>query len=471
MTLSKAVETVEQTIKNKDKIKVITHCDVDGLTSYTILKKTLDRLEADFDINYISHVSDETLDKLELNEYDLILFADLGSSSLHTLDKHKALHGKTVIILDHHYPLEITPNFKLIHVNPNLCGYTGDSSACGATLSYLFAREFGYTDLAKYAILGAIGDAQSSNSGCLEDFNLTPIHDMKNELVVENALQLYGKFSRPLILALKYSSNIFSDFNESDNNVLAFLYKILKETGVDIPYHKPYCRLSDKHIKILSTYLYKYMKKFIPKEFHKVVNQCLYGKSYHLNEDIENIIKTPWKYDFEEMPSFLNASIRIKQYDLVANYLLSGKNEKMLYNNYRKYKQKLSISIRSFDQLCEYDQLSNIQYYIAYTDSGIDTTMSGVLAGMLYSKPYFSYVKPNIGIVEFEDGWKISIRGSKILQYTTFHAGHILIKLSEKYNGSAGGHKLAAGSLLDYNVDLDKYIQDLNTTCYYNILI
>jgi len=467
--IDRAKEHIEKVIKSKGNIKVVTHWDVDGLTSFTILKRLFDHLEADYHIEYVPVLNDETIIDLELNDYDTVLFADLGSSSLHFINEE--VKDKTVIVLDHHYPENVNSlNFKLIHVNPNLCGYTGDSSACGATLSYLLAREFGLTELAKYALIGAIGDAQSSNSGYLEDFNTVPITDMANEVVVKSALQVYGKFSRPLILSLKYSSNIFSNFSESDNNILAFFYKIKNDTGIDLPYHKPYCYLTLKQVQVLADYLFRYMKRFIPKEFHKYIHWCLFGKSYHINVDTEQIVKSPWTYDFEEIPSFLNASIRVKQHDLVIKYLLNGQNEKTLLSNYRKYKQKLSKAIRNFEDICTYDQLTNIQYYIAYYDnSEIEPTMSGVLAGMLYAKPEFDYTKPNVGIVEFEDGWKVSIRGSKLLQFTDFHAGQILMELSKRYGGSAGGHKLAAGAMLPYDVDLDAYLQDLNKLCTYNV--
>ena len=469
--LDKVCQIIQSTIDNEQKIKIVTHCDVDGLTSYTILKKTFERLNADFDIQYVPRIDSEILEYLELNEYNLILFADLGSSSLHLINDCQATHDKNIIILDHHYPIEIKPNFNLIHVNPNICGYTGDSSACGATISYLLARKFGFTDLAKYAILGAIGDLQFVNKGYLEDFNTIPIYDMKSNLVEERALQLYGKFSRPLLLALKYSSNIFSNFGESDNNILAFLHKIKRDTGIDIPYHKPYYNLTDKQVKVLARYLYGYMRLFVPKEFHKHLQSCLYGRSYHFNVDKEQIVKQPWKYDLEEIPAFLNASIRINQHDLVAKYLLSDftESESRLLSNHRKYKRKISETIREFENLCEYGCLSNVQYYVAYQESHIEPTLSGVLAGMLYTKPEFEYTKPNVGIIEFEDGWKISMRGSKLLQFTDFHAGKLLINLSEQYGGTAGGHSLAAGAVLPYDIDLEVFLQDLNKQCIYKI--
>ena len=469
MEINKAVDVIKHACKEKQKIKVVTHWDVDGLTSYVILKQLFDYLEADYDIEYVPVLNDETIVDLELNDYDVILFADLGSSSLHYINEAIESKNKTVVILDHHYPVNIDNlNFKIIHVNPNLCGYTGDSSACGATLSYLLAREFGLKHLAKYALIGAIGDAQSSNSGQLEDFNIIPIQDMDKNIVVTPALQIYGKFSRPLILSLKYSSNIFSNFGESDNNILAFFYKIKKDTDIDIAYHKPYCKLDKRQIQTLATYLYQYMKKFIPEQFHKYMGSCLYGHSYHMNVDTDEIISKPWSYDFEEIPSFLNASIRIEQHDLVIKYLLNGQNEKTLLSNYRKYRQKLSKAIRNFEDICTYEQMSNIQYYIAY-DNEIEPTMSGVLAGMLYTKPEFDYTKPNVGIIEFEDGWKVSIRGSKLLQFTDFHAGQILMELSKRYGGSAGGHKLAAGAILPYDIDLESYLQNLNKQCSYKI--
>jgi len=187
-----------------------------------------------------------------------------------------------------------------------------------------------------------------------------------------------------------------------------------------------------------------------------------------MNVDTDEIISKPWSYDFEEIPSFLNASIRIEQHDLVIKYLLNGQNEKTLLSNYRKYRQKLSKAIRNFEDICTYEQMSNIQYYIAY-DNEIEPTMSGVLAGMLYTKPEFDYTKPNVGIIEFEDGWKVSIRGSKLLQFTDFHAGQILMELSKRYGGSAGGHKLAAGAILPYDIDLESYLQNLNKQCSYKI--
>lgn len=157
---------VLQNNKN-NKILIVTHIDTDGLTSRAILQKLAERLNLDADFMFLKQITIETINDIPFKDYDLIIFADLGSGQLKMIkEKLDELNlsdkRDKIIILDHHQPEEIKIPKTIIHINPLTIAKSG-AEICGAGVSYLFAKAINndWIDLAKYAVLGAVGDIQN----------------------------------------------------------------------------------------------------------------------------------------------------------------------------------------------------------------------------------------------------------------------------------------------------------------------
>src|SRR3989344_4635821 len=92
----------------KDKeICIISHFDTDGITSATIMIKTLKRLDKTFNVEIIKSLEKGFIENLPKDK--IILFLDLASGSLEYIEKSGL---KNVFIMDHH---EIPINHNILN--------------------------------------------------------------------------------------------------------------------------------------------------------------------------------------------------------------------------------------------------------------------------------------------------------------------------------------------------------------------
>lgn len=134
--MRKAVDRIEQAIKENQKILVFGDYDVDGTTSVATLYQFLKQLSPNIDY-YIPHrykegygISKIGIDFAKQNNFDLIISVDCGIKSTDLISYAKEL-GMDFIICDHHLPDEILPpaiailNAKQVDCNypyKELCG-------------------------------------------------------------------------------------------------------------------------------------------------------------------------------------------------------------------------------------------------------------------------------------------------------------------------------------------------------------
>jgi len=121
--MEKAVDRTIRAIKNSEKILIYGDYDVDGITSTTLLFKTLKLLGASPTF-YIPHRIDEgyglnmnALDSVLEKSVNLIITVDCGISSIQEVEllKNKNID---IIITDHHLPDDTLPDAYAI-INPN----------------------------------------------------------------------------------------------------------------------------------------------------------------------------------------------------------------------------------------------------------------------------------------------------------------------------------------------------------------
>ena len=142
------------------KATVVHHNDTDGISSGAILKEALHREGLQTENIPIERVHPSFLPKIHTAKRKLIFYADLGSQAAEMISR-EAREGTSVIILDHHPPLQKASS-SLVQVNPETFGIDGDLQASAASVAFFWARTLNKKneDLAYLGVLGAIGDHQ-----------------------------------------------------------------------------------------------------------------------------------------------------------------------------------------------------------------------------------------------------------------------------------------------------------------------
>ena len=169
---NKAAETILSYPKST-RIRVISHYDADGITSAAIICKALYRSGYNFHATLMRNPFDKGLAKVSKEENNLIIFSDMGSGQIDTIEKMKC----KAIIIDHHQFLKKKTSENVLQINANLCGINGNYEACGATLSYTLAKvlDSKNEDLSPFAIAGVTGDKQYI--GGIRGFNKTVLDE------------------------------------------------------------------------------------------------------------------------------------------------------------------------------------------------------------------------------------------------------------------------------------------------------
>lgn len=146
--VSDAIQLLETSIKNKEKITIYGDYDVDGVTSTTILYKTIKLLTNNVDYFLPNRHKDgyglsiENIDIIANNGTNLILTCDNGIASQKEND-YIAKKGIKQIVIDHHeepYTLDenlIKPS-AIIDPKQSKCNYVF-KEMCAAGLSYRFS--------------------------------------------------------------------------------------------------------------------------------------------------------------------------------------------------------------------------------------------------------------------------------------------------------------------------------------------
>ena len=160
--MKKAVDRVVQAIDNKEKILIYGDFDADGVTSTSLLLKTFRFLGGEVEY-YIPNRETEghgldsksLIPYLKPNEAKLVITVDNGISSVKEVNLLN-VHGKDVIITDHHEAPEELPNAYAI-INPKAMGSL-DEKLTATQIEYLTS-------------LAGVGVAFKLAQGVLERYN------------------------------------------------------------------------------------------------------------------------------------------------------------------------------------------------------------------------------------------------------------------------------------------------------------
>ncbi|MFV9510929.1 single-stranded-DNA-specific exonuclease RecJ [Tepidibacillus sp. LV47] len=164
--MKKAVDRIFTAIKKGEKILIYGDYDADGVTSTTIMYKTLKQIGANFDYYIPNRFSEgyglnkEALVEAAKKKFQVVITVDTGISAIEEAKLAKQL-GLDLIITDHHEPKEILPDAFAI-INPKIPEETYPFKLlAGVGVAFKFAHALlkripiEYIDI---AAIGTIGD-------------------------------------------------------------------------------------------------------------------------------------------------------------------------------------------------------------------------------------------------------------------------------------------------------------------------
>ena len=187
--MDKAVEILQEKIKEHRKIRIIGDYDIDGVTSTCILLRGFQRLGADADTYIPDRIKDgygiheQLIQKAVEDGIDTIVTCDNGIAASAEIADAKE-RGLTVVITDHHdIPFQETENGKewiippadaVINPKQADCAYP-NKNLCGAVVAWkliwaLYEKNgisqsevLDFTELAAVATVGDVMDLQGEN--------------------------------------------------------------------------------------------------------------------------------------------------------------------------------------------------------------------------------------------------------------------------------------------------------------------
>ncbi len=448
--LKKGVKTLRK--GREGNILIYTHIDTDGINSRVILEELMNKLNIEAEFRFLKQLGKDTIDTIPFEDYDLIIFADLGSGQINLIkEKLNEIKSKqpTIIILDHHLISKTKIPDNIININPWVSNIDGGKEICGSGVCYLFAKICNprYTDLAKFAILGAVGDIQNLE-GRLVGLNETILADSINcgDITTFPDLQFYGKHTKPLFASIKYFSDVRTELLNNDSKIIGFINNINKNYNLEISPKSSICDLTFEEKRILGSEFLTKCKRFIPNEWVQYLPKVIFGNSYEFcNEEI----KTPFR-NLEEFSTCINACSRYGDYETPLN-VLNGDRDKYyskMMTRLANHKRNISKSLQYIRDNVEIIETDKFQYF--EVEKGIiEGHIIGIVAGMSYSIEEVNWKKPIFAIGETLEGYKVSARCPKLLSFAEdINLANAIEYASKKVGGSGGGHKFACGAFI-----------------------
>jgi len=395
---------------------VVCHIDADGLTSGTIVFKTLQEIGKEPEIFPIKQLDQSTYGSIPWDAE--LVFVDLGSGQIEWTKDH--------VIIDHHEPKMHTP----YQLNAHFLGLNGSKDISSSGLAYLVSRELmGDSELAALAVVGMVGD-QIDRQG-LRGYARVPLSTPWVKAM--KGLRYFGRETRILPIFLEYASDPFIPGLSGE---LAACYEFLEKLEIDP--EKTYHELDRGERTQLNDALIKYASRAGVK-VHR-----MFGEYYILPH---MPAKTEMR-DATEFATLLNACGRHGRAKLGIDLLLGkdvyGEAKKLL----RKHRMLLSRGMKELLVRGTRD----FKHFQLFESEEIKPTLIGIVAGIAISSRSVNPNKPIVAISPDIDGegYKVSARATMELLDRGIDLGKAMREASEGI-GEGGGHDIAAGAFIPFD--------------------
>jgi RecJ-like exonuclease len=412
-----------------EPILCFSHYDCDGISSAVIVNQMLERAGKEFTQIFLDELTEEKLrDGLAGDDHPVILFTDIGSGQLETIET--VAGDRTVAVFDHH---EIETEKDIgCHVNPHLVGIDGGEQISGAGVTYLVAQavDDDNVDLVQYALVGATGDIQTSDDGEYLGMNQGFLDEAREEGYIRSkkGLKLYGRQGRSLVKALTYTTDPYLDgITDNESGAVQFL----RSTGID---------LRDENGD------WRSLADLSQEEEQQIVHELItrgYGDIERLLGDI-HILENGW--EINEFSSLMNACGRMDRAEDGLQICLD-QDDALARRVKKAYGRKISEYI-SFveDNSDNREVVQEMEHGTLITaDDAIDANMIGTVSTICIK----SDILPGplvVGMAEKEEDFiKISARASDSLIDDGLELSELLETSCERCGGEGGGHRKAAG--------------------------
>lgn len=434
--IEKAVQ--EFKLLDNKPLRIISHLDSDGITSASIIIKALLRENKKFVLSIVKQLNEIVLKELALENFNTIIFTDLGSGYITLINKH--LKDKKIFIFDHHDP-EPNENENIVHINPHLANIKEASNKIsGSGVTYLFAKALNKEnmDLAHLAVIGSIGDVQTFN-----DLNKEILDDAinKKRIIVKHGLKMFGLQTKPLNKILLYSTDPFIPGVTGDEQGT---YQFLIETGINFLENgkiKRIVDLNEDELKKLTT-------SIILRRLGSEKNpEDIFGNIYILKNEIEDNFK-----DAREFSTLLNCCGRLNKPSIGIGVCLDNPSlkEKAL-ELLKEYKLEIINGLNWFYSNKEKLTQGN-NFVIINAEANIRDTLIGTIISIISRSNIYKDKTILIGMAyTLDNNIKISMR---TCNHNDNDLTEILKKIVNDY-GETGGHKQAAGALISIENELN----------------
>ncbi len=421
-----------------ETIRIVSHLDADGLTSASILVQAMERANRQYVLTIAQRLDADLADNLEKEQYNYIAISDLGSGQFTVL--RDRIKSKKIYIFDHHKPEVIEDVQNIVHVNPHLFGIDGSKEVSGSGVAYLFAKSLDEKNknLAHIAIVGAIGDVQE-NSG-FERVNSDILRDAveSGKMKVIPGLKVFGAQTKPLSRLLAYSTECnIPGITGSESRVIQFLNELGIEPKTGSKW-RSLVDLDEDELKKLVTGIV--MRRLGEKQPESVI-----GPVYILCDETK---KSPLR-DAKEFSTLLNACGRMDKPALGIGACMGDEKLKAkAISHLEDYKKELVKSMKWFEQNRHSGPItSGKNYMIINAEKNIMHTMIGTLASIISKSGNLNTGTYILSIAQVGDGYsKISLRMSGNTENDDMRT--VVQRIAETVNGTAGGHKGAAGAII-----------------------
>ncbi|HIH98555.1 MAG TPA: DHH family phosphoesterase [Thermoplasmata archaeon] len=417
MEIENKIKKARAWVDEEDYIRVVSHHDVDGISSASIILNFLKRNNKKFYCSLLRNVNRELLNALDCDE-KLCIIADMGSAYIDEIEKL----DKRVIILDHHLPKRESKNESVLQINPHLHDINGSAEACASTLSYFLANEM---DLISFMIAGALGDRQGSEFSGL------------NKTFVDEAIEKgIIKKSFGVTIDCYDNSNLQ---RKLETSIAPFFKDISGRNGAGEKISESLKGKSEKTVN--STLLLELLKQGCREE----VTSDLLGYVYSL----------PFRnMNSNELLSLFNVCDGLNMAEVGLSMALGDEKSysEVIDKKEEYYKRALSglVNLEKSGAI----EKSRIQYF--YSDN---LAMSGLYASI--SMNYFlDQEKATLALTKTKEHLKISARGTRHLVKNGLNLAIALKEGAERVKGNGGGHDIAAGA----TVPLEEGVKFLDTT-------
>ena len=412
---SEATNMLKEHIEKDSVIRLISHNDADGISAAAVIANALKEEDVQFHTTIIPRLKEDMVNQLRSEKYDLFIFSDMGSPFIKEFNTYK----HDVIVADHHQVNDTEAESNVIHINPHLFGIDGSKDLCGAGSAYLAVRDLDKKHLAHFALIGAFGDMQGQ--GGFTGVNSTILGDAMESGVVEihEGLKIVSKASEPIFKSLAYT---FSP------PFLEGAQEFLEKRGLS--YGIKFTDLEDEEKDLLKDALIE-------------INPDIFGDCYTVPKEV------PLLRDLEEYSHILDACGKNKKQGLGLSIAL-GEKDQALDAALRLQRQYRDQIVRGLEWIKREgaQQLNAIQYL--YSEDKVLKSVMGTIASIGLSVELLDNSKPVIGLSRLHRDIKISGRTTREMVDRGVNLGKALQDSSNNFNGTGGGHDIAAGAMIPY---------------------